>query len=195
MPSISASFADDEAALASALARGLQANVVIFSGGTSKGAGRHLVPHRRAGCSNPGIVAHGVALKPGKPICLAVTDGKPVVILPGFPDVGDLHVPRVRRAGDPRVCRPAGGAAAQRRAHAADARQLRARTHRVPARRPRAGDRMASTAYPMGKGSGSVTTFSGADGFITIDQHTEILDADSAVRCSCSGATSSPPTS
>ena len=33
----------------------------------------------------------------------------------------------------------------------------------------------------MGKGSGSVTTFSDADGFITIDQHTEILDAGSAV--------------
>ena len=27
----------------------------------------------------------------------------------------------------------------------------------------------------MGKGSGSVTTFSGADGFITIDQHTETM--------------------
>ena len=26
-------------------------------------------------------------------------------------------------------------------------------------------------AYPMGKGSGSVTTFSHADGFITIDRH------------------------
>ena len=36
-------------------------------------------------------------------------------------------------------------------------------------------------AYPMGKGSGSVTAFSGADGFITIDQHTEIVDAGSAV--------------
>jgi putative molybdopterin biosynthesis protein len=33
----------------------------------------------------------------------------------------------------------------------------------------------------MGKGSGSVTTFSGADGFITIDQHTEILDAGATV--------------
>ena len=37
------------------------------------------------------------------------------------------------------------------------------------------------SAYPMGKGSGSVTAFSGADGFITIDQHTEILDAGSTV--------------
>ena len=34
----------------------------------------------------------------------------------------------------------------------------------------------------MGKGSGSVTTFSGADGFITIDQHTEIVDSGAEVQ-------------
>ena len=34
---------------------------------------------------DPGIVAHGVALKPGKPICLAATGGRAVVVLPGFP--------------------------------------------------------------------------------------------------------------
>jgi putative molybdopterin biosynthesis protein len=34
----------------------------------------------------------------------------------------------------------------------------------------------------MGKGSGSVTTFSGADGFITVDQHTEILDSGAEVE-------------
>ena len=28
---------------------------------------------------------HGVALKPGKPLCLAVLEGKPLVVLPGFP--------------------------------------------------------------------------------------------------------------
>ena len=38
------------------------------------------------------------------------------------------------------------------------------------------------SAYPMGKGSGSVTTFSGADGFITIDQHTEIVDSGTEVE-------------
>ena len=36
-------------------------------------------------------------------------------------------------------------------------------------------------AYPIGKGSGSVTTFSLADGFLTIDQHTEIVDAGTVV--------------
>jgi putative molybdopterin biosynthesis protein len=75
---------DDEAALTSALTRGLECDVVVFSGGTSKGEGdlSYRVVQRLA---NPGVVAHGVALKPGKPICLAVTHGKPVVILPGFP--------------------------------------------------------------------------------------------------------------
>jgi putative molybdopterin biosynthesis protein len=36
-------------------------------------------------------------------------------------------------------------------------------------------------AYPMGKGSGSVTTFSRADGFVTIARHQEILELGSNV--------------
>ena len=60
------------------------ADIVLLSGGTSKGAGD--VSYRVvAELTDPGIVAHGVALKPGKPICLASTGGRPVVVLPGFP--------------------------------------------------------------------------------------------------------------
>jgi putative molybdopterin biosynthesis protein len=44
----------------------------------------------------------------------------------------------------------------------------------------------------MGKGSGSVTTFSGADGFITIDQHTEIVDAGSQVSVQLLGGRLDP---
>jgi putative molybdopterin biosynthesis protein len=66
-------------------ARGLRGHdALILSGGTSKGAG-DLTTQVIAGLGAPGIVAHGVALKPGKPLCLAVCDGKPVVVLPGFP--------------------------------------------------------------------------------------------------------------
>ena len=36
-------------------------------------------------------------------------------------------------------------------------------------------------AYPMGQGSGSVTTFSRADGFATIDRHQEIVEAGTVV--------------
>ena len=75
---------DDEDALSKALSEGLASDVVVFSGGTSKGEGDRS--YRVVGrLHDPGVVAHGVALKPGKPICLAVTSGKPVVILPGFP--------------------------------------------------------------------------------------------------------------
>jgi len=75
---------DEEAALTAALTRALEHDVVLLSGGTSKGAG-DLSYRVASRLGDPGIVAHGVALKPGKPICLAVSHGKPVVILPGFP--------------------------------------------------------------------------------------------------------------
>ena len=62
----------------------LKSDMVLLSGGTSKGRG-DLCYRVVAELNDPGIVVHGVALKPGKPICMAVTAGKPVVILPGFP--------------------------------------------------------------------------------------------------------------
>ena len=77
--------ADDMAALRETVRHALEfADVVLLSGGTSKGAG-DLSYRVVAELRDPGIVAHGVALKPGKPICLAATRGRPVVVLPGFP--------------------------------------------------------------------------------------------------------------
>ena len=76
---------DDVEALRAKVREALElADIVLLSGGTSKGAGD--VSYRVvAELTDPGIVAHGVALKPGKPICLAATRGRPVVVLPGFP--------------------------------------------------------------------------------------------------------------
>jgi putative molybdopterin biosynthesis protein len=77
-------FRDDEEVLRRGLDAALaQADVVLLSGGTSKGEG-DLCARVVAGL-DPGIVVHGVALKPGKPICLAASARRPVVILPGFP--------------------------------------------------------------------------------------------------------------
>lgn len=166
---------DDLQQLDVALKTALQYDAVLLSGGTSKGAGDlsyRVVRELR----DPGIVAHGVALKPGKPICLAVTDGKPVVILPGFPTSAlfTFHefVAPVLRAF-------AGLPAAQRETIRATLPM------RVNSERGRTEFLLVSlvhsetglAAYPMGKGSGSVTTFSQADGFITIGQHTEQIEA------------------
>src|SRR6185312_7333848 len=74
---------DDEAALEQAVRAALaQADMVVLSGGTSKGAGdlSHTIVSRLGK-----ILVHGVALKPGKPLCLGIVGGKPVVVLPGFP--------------------------------------------------------------------------------------------------------------
>jgi putative molybdopterin biosynthesis protein len=92
---------DDAAILEKTVREALAvSDMVVLSGGTSKGAGdlSHRVVSR---LGKPGILVHGVALKPGKPLCLAVVDDKPVVVLPGFPTVGDFHVSCFRRTSDP----------------------------------------------------------------------------------------------
>ena len=75
------------------------ADVVLLSGGTSKGQG-DLSYRVVAELRDPGIVAHGVALKPGKPICLAVTRRQTGRDSARLSDLGDFHVSRVRGAGD-----------------------------------------------------------------------------------------------
>ncbi len=171
---------DDEQQLADALDTALQYDVVLLSGGTSKGAG-DLSYRVASRLGDPGIVAHGVALKPGKPICLAVSNGKPVVILPGFPTSAIFTFHEFVAP----VIRAFAGLPPQRRQTVTATLPLRVNSERGRTEYLLVslvqGDG-APSAYPMGKGSGSVTTFSGADGFITIDQHTEIVDAGSEVQ-------------
>ena len=171
---------DDEARLSAALRQGLACDAVVFSGGTSKGEG-DLSYRIVAALQDPGVVAHGVALKPGKPVCLAVTQGKPVVILPGFPTSAvftfhEFMAPVIRAfAGRPPEQRQLVDATLPMRVNSERGRTEYLLVGLVPGERGLA-------AYPMGKGSGSVTTFSSSDGFITIGQHTEILDAGAPVQ-------------
>jgi putative molybdopterin biosynthesis protein len=165
---------DDEAALAKTVREAhAECDMVILSGGTSKSAG-DLTYRIIAKLGKPGILAHGVALKPGKPLCLAVAGGKPVVILPGFPTSAmftfhDFVVP---------VLRAMSGMAARRDV---------TREARVPTRIlsdlgrtefvmvALTDSRDGLNAFPLGKGSGSVSAFSQADGFLTIDALAESL--------------------
>ncbi len=78
-------FPDDAAVLEKAVRQALAtSDMVVLSGGTSKGAG-DLSHASCRGSGKPGILVHGVALKPGKPLCLGVIGDKPIVVLPGFP--------------------------------------------------------------------------------------------------------------
>lgn len=171
---------DDEAALSAALERGMAYDAVVFSGGTSKGEGD--LSYRVVGrLGAPGIVAHGVALKPGKPVCLAVANGKPVVILPGFPTSAIFTFHEFLAP----VLRAFAGQPPERGQKVAATLPMRVNSERGRTEYLLVGLVQTDTglaAYPMGKGSGSVTTFSSADGFITIPQHTEMLDAGAPVQ-------------
>jgi putative molybdopterin biosynthesis protein len=173
---------DDEEELARLVRRGVTScDMVVMSGGTSKGAG-DLCYRAVARFGDPGVVVHGVALKPGKPVCLAVTAGKPVVVLPGFPTsaIFTFHAfvaPVVRAfAGLP-----------QEEAERVDATlpvriaSERGRTEFVMVSLVRSGDGGPVAAYPIAKGSGSVTSFSQADGFIAVDRHVESVAAETRV--------------
>jgi putative molybdopterin biosynthesis protein len=66
------------------LKEGLQADIVVCSGGTSAGMG-DLIYGIINKLGEPGILVHGIAVKPGKPTIIAVVNGKPVFGLPGYP--------------------------------------------------------------------------------------------------------------
>ncbi len=181
--------ADDESALEEVLLPLIEgpdrADVVLMSGGTSKGEGdlNAAVTARLAGRApeSPGIVVHGVALKPGKPILLSVVGEVPVVVLPGFPTsaIFTFH-----EFVAPLLGRLSGVGSSTVKVVKASAPM---RINSVPGRTEYSlvdlvdgPDGLA--AYPLGAGSGSVTAFARADGFIRIPATTEIVEEGSSLE-------------
>jgi putative molybdopterin biosynthesis protein len=193
---------DKAEALREILQRALAYDLVLLSGGTSKGAG-DLSYRVVAELGQPGILAHGVALKPGKPLCLAALrrDSRtiPVVILPGFPTSAiftfhEFVSPVIRRLAG-RSTEPQGTIPARLPLRV---NSERGRTEYLlvglmeqfsgdKSESPQTGSTVLASsavdylAYPMGKGSGSVTTFSRADGFVVIPRQREYLEAGETV--------------
>jgi molybdopterin molybdotransferase len=76
---------DEVAAIRAGIAEGLRvADAVVLTGGSSVGARDH-VPAAIDGLGAPGVVVHGLRVKPGKPTVLAAIGDQPVIGLPGNP--------------------------------------------------------------------------------------------------------------
>lgn len=183
---------DDPAALQAAVTAAFAAHdALILSGGTSKGAG-DLTTQVIAGLGAPGIVAHGVALKPGKPLCLAVCAGKAVAVLPGFPTSAmftfhALVAPALRRmAGLP----PKGAARIEAVVPQRMTSEL-GRTEFAMVALTEGPD--GPVAHPVAKGSGAVTAFAQADGFLTIPALVESVAGGTAVEVTLLGAQVAAP--
>jgi putative molybdopterin biosynthesis protein len=186
------SFPDDETALELAVRTALDVcDMVLLSGGTSKGAGdlSHSVASQ---LGQPGVIVHGVALKPGKPLCLAVIEGKPLVVLPGFPTsaIFTFHAfvaPLIRaRAGLP----PEAARSIEAEVPVHIASELGRKEFVLVAL---AEGAQGPVAFPTAKGSGSVTSFSQADGFLEIDALATTLPAGTRARVTLIGQAAAMP--
>ncbi len=181
---------DDESRLRAVMEQALACDFVLLSGGTSKGAG-DLNYHVVAQMGTPGILVHGVALKPGKPLCLAMLGKTPLAILPGFPTSAVFTFHEFVAP----VLRVLAGQSEEQPADVTATLPLR-----VNSEKGRTEYLLVSlvegsngyAAYPMGKGSGSVTTFSKADGFIAIDRNLEILESGEVVNVTLIGKALAP---
>jgi putative molybdopterin biosynthesis protein len=159
---------DDQTKLERAMREALATcDMIVISGGTSKSAGdlSHRVVSR---LGEPGILVHGVALKPGKPLCLAVIDGKPLAVLPGFPTsaIFTFHTfvaPVIRaRAGLSALGSPTMEAEIPVPIPSELGRKEFVLVTLIE------GDN-GPVAFPSLKGSGAITSFSQSDGFVEVD--------------------------
>jgi len=116
-------------------------------------------------------------------LCLAVTGGKPIVVLPGFPTSAIFTFHEFVAP----VIRAFAGLSAERAEYLPATLPLRisserGRTEYLMVSLVRTGEEGALAAYPNPKGSGAVTAFSQADGFISIGQHVESVPAGTPVQ-------------
>lgn len=171
---------DDEREMQRLIEEGLRvADIVITSGSTSAGAGD--VMYRVLGRFSPGIIVHGIAIKPGKPAIIAICNGKPVFGLPGYP-TSAITIFEILVA--PIIRRLAGIGETESKSVKA---KLAVKVFSAEGRRELLPVNVVYglegySAYPVsGSYSGAVTAFAFTDGFIEIPENVVMLNEGSVV--------------
>lgn len=126
------------------------------------------------------VVAHGVAIKPGKPVVLAVCQGKPVVGLPGYPVSAYLTAELFVR--DSLLARQKLPPATPPTTQATMARQVASTIgveEYIRVSLGKQGDKIVAT--PLGRGAGVISSLTKAQGIVVIDRTSPGLSAGAAV--------------
>jgi molybdopterin molybdotransferase len=165
---------DDVAEIAEKLKTGLQnCDAVITTGGTSVG-GLDLVPDVINKTGKPGIVVHGLALRPAMPTALAVLEGKPVMVLSGNPVAAIIGFEVFAR---PLICRMLGMKQAEPRptVNAVMTRKVAAALGRRTFVRVRVTHKNGEfLAEPVSaRGSGAISTMTRGNGFVIVPENRE----------------------
>jgi len=172
---------DDLKEISAKIQEGLeQADVIITTGGTSVGY-PDLVPLAVNQIGKPGIIVHGVAIRPGMPTALAILKGKPVFVLSGNPVAATVGFevftrPTLLKLLGVNEARPVIEAKLTRRVAAALGRRVFLRV--------RVFERNGSFfAEPVRvTGSGVITTMTKANGYVIIPENREGLEEGESVK-------------
>ena len=148
-------------------------DAVITTGGTSVG-GLDLVPDAVNGLGKPGVVVHGVSLRPAMPTAVAVLGGKPVLILSGNPVAAVIGF---EVFGRPLICkmlgmekeepRPVVKAVLARRVTSVLGRKTYVRVCVT------LKDGELSAEPVSAKGSGSISTMTQSNGYLIVPENRE----------------------
>ncbi|MBA7467616.1 Molybdopterin molybdenumtransferase [subsurface metagenome] len=146
----------------------LEADLVVFSGGSSVGEKDLLFGILK---EMGEVLFHGIQIKPGKPTLFALVSGKPVLGMPGYPTSCLLNaylllLPALRKMARllPKRRVTVAARLGERVPGSLGRRQF------LPVRLE------ADTAMPIFKESGAITSTATADGYIVIAENTDILE-------------------
>lgn len=165
---------DDLIKIAEKLKTGLhECDVVITTGGTSVG-GLDLVPEAVNNSGKPGVVIHGLALRPAMPTAIAALDEKPVIILSGNPVAAVIGFEVFAR---PLICKMLGMNREEPRptVNAIMTRKVAAALGRKTFVRVRVTRKNGEFhAEPVSaRGSGAISTMTRGNGFVVVPENRE----------------------
>jgi molybdenum cofactor synthesis domain-containing protein len=160
-------------ALEASLDQCRDADVIIFSGGSSVGE-RDLIMDLVK--SRGEIVFHGIAVKPGKPTLFGLVNGRPFFGMPGNPtsclsNAYILLVPFLRATARLPVYAPRTVQGTLGRRIVSQAGRHQFYTVKL----------QGAVAMPAFKGSGEITSLSNADGYVEIPAHESVVEENTTV--------------
>ncbi len=166
---------DERSEIEELIRKGLEiADIVLTSGGTSAGVGDMI--YEILNNWKPGVIVHGVAIKPGKPTVIAVCNNKPVFGLPGYPTsaltIFEVFVAPIIRwlAGFEDFKREKIKCRIATKTFSSEGRR-----EFLPVNIVRSSD--GYSVYPVsGSYSGAITALAFTDGFIEIPENTVMIE-------------------